>query len=116
ERFILLAVPALLLAGAIAASLGCRALYRELSDRLPLGSARCRLRTAGALVAVVALAGVVTTPAFDAARAVAGAPVGEGEDWRAAGELIRGEAGSGRVAVGASDPLAALFYWGGADF
>lgn len=116
ERFILLAVPALLLAGGIAAALGSRALYRALSGRLPLAEAP-RRRVAGAMVGVVALAVVVTTPAFDAARAVVSAPAaGAGEDWRAAGEIVREEARGGAVAVGTTDPLAALFYWGRADF
>jgi hypothetical protein len=119
-RFILLAVPALLLAGAIAFVALLRAAYDLLVGALAardVGGTRRHL-AAGAAIAVVALVALVTTPAFNRARKLATSPMTPvmDHDYRKIGELIRAVPGSDSIPVGSVSPLRSLLYWGRVDF
>ncbi|MFQ5745718.1 MAG: ArnT family glycosyltransferase [Gemmatimonadota bacterium] len=112
ERYILLAVPALFLAGAIGASDGLGALRRELAARLPAGAGAGRLSTA--VVAAIALFALATTPAFNRARRIPAIP--KAIDWPAALERIEALPGARELPLGSSIGLPALYYWGRVDF
>ncbi len=118
DRFIILAIPALLIAAAIAITISGQSLHGLLVDRLRrvgFGSAAAAM-SLGALTAA-ALFAVFTTPAFSVARkAPAGAATVQQHNWRAVGERIRQLTAEHRVPVGTSEGLSSMFYWGGADF
>jgi len=118
DRFILLAVPALLLMAGTAAAMGCEALYRALQVNLGriTGSARWNRGVAACMIAAIGGIVIVTTPAFSAARKLPRETVSKRVDWLAAGEIIRSLPGSGDIPVGSSIPLASLLYWGRVDF
>lgn len=119
-RFILLAVPALLLAGAIALVALLRAVHgatlRALAARGPLG--RRGRAAAAAAVAASALVALVTTPAFNHARRLASGPMRPtmGEDYRAAARLIEAIPGADSIPLGSVSPLRSMLYWGRVDF
>jgi hypothetical protein len=119
-RFILLAVPALLLAGAIALVALLRAVHdvalRALAARGPLGR-RARV-AAGVAVAAASLVALVTTPAFNDARRLAAGPMRRtmGDDYREVARLIRAVPGSDSIPLGSVSPLRSLLYWGRVDF
>lgn len=118
ERYVLLAIPALLLASAIAAGTGASALRRRLAAALERPEApdraggRARAASA-ALVTLIALFAIATSRAFNESRRLPGPH--EPKDWTRAFELVRAH-GAGMAPIGASQPLTALFYGGRVDF
>jgi hypothetical protein len=125
ERFVLLATPALFAAAGIAAAAGCRILYRFAEARLQpfLGSAFAPAMFATAVVVVVALSAVVTTPAFNRARKLPFFGTGPEiwrQKWQVAGELVQDvlstDTAGGNIVVGSSEPLAFMYYLGHIDF
>jgi hypothetical protein len=118
ERYILLSVPALFLATGVAVAAGCGALYRAALRRigglyihLPPAS---KTLLATSLVAGSAITAIVTTPAFNHARAVPFAP--KQYDWELTRRIIADIPGSESMPFGSSTPLPALYYWGRLDF
>lgn len=122
DRYVILAIPGLLLAAAIAASDGCGVLRRAISDwveRRVTRATPAAARYAGVCGAVlVALAAVITTPAFTRARKVATGQLvlGAQTDWRAARAVLRETPGADTIPLGTLHALPAVFYLGRASF
>jgi hypothetical protein len=115
ERYIFLAVPALLLATAVAASEVASLGYRTLRKRLPLRESIARFAAATA-VAIVAFGAVITTPAFNhSRRLVDGRAAILQTSFREAGRIINTPEFDG-IPVGSAEPLGSLLYWGRVDF
>jgi hypothetical protein len=123
-RYLLGAIPGLLLAGSVAAVIGASALRRSLANLLArdLLSNRAAHRLASAGVAFAAALIIVTAPAFYIARQVPAtggrivASVHATEDWRRLSQIVQARDESGELPLGTVDGLAALFYIGRADF
>ena len=115
DRFVQLAMPAFFLAIGIAAALGAGALFRATRDSIAKWkAARPYARPAAStVVAVVALALVVTTPAFNAARR---APGLDAPRWAEVSAILKERTDLRGLPLGASVPTAGLFYWGRVDF
>jgi len=115
ERFVLLAVPALLLAAAIATATAAELLVGWITRTLsPL-----RLRQAWSGIvgpvgaSVVAAFAVITTPAFNVARKApqgASAPTEKREDWRTVGRIVDSVIATHPLPVGTSNPWASAYY------
>jgi hypothetical protein len=119
ERYVLLAMPALFLAAAIAAERGARVLYARIVARLSHGdgSAQRPHVLAAGLIATVALFMLGTSPAFRASRhAVSGQWRVQLTNWRAVDSVIRSLPGSATMVVGTSDPLPSYYYLHRVDF
>ncbi len=116
ERFVFLAVPALFAATAITACWGAGALYRFVLGSGGKSAPPFRLPRSVAVVAVgtVAVAAVLTSPAFNQARKLVGARAGS--DWRAAADILKSAPHLGQLPIGSSASLTTLFYWGRVDF
>ncbi len=119
ERFILLAVPALFLAGGIAAARACGALHRAARAAfawLPIrtGAAFSAERAANFFVAVTCLFVLATTPAFQQALKIP-TPV-KNQNWRAAQSILEKVANDSTSVVGSSMPLPGRFYFTRLDF
>lgn len=114
-RFILLAVPALILAVAIAGADLLGAFVRAVRE----GLARLRLSpaTAGAIssLAAVILAIAAITP-IPGVRIAGWLRNDESAGWRESLEIVRSLPGVASIPLGHSLPLPALHYWGGLDF
>ncbi len=120
ERFVLLALPGLYLLTGIAAAAACGALFSAVFSRsegiLP---SRARRPLATGLVAMIALAAIVTTPAFNSTRKVAS---GEAESmlrrerWDRVSAIIGEVDPERQLPIGSTDPLAAHFYINRIDF
>ena len=118
QRFVLLALPALFLATAIAAVTAARALRDATVTALtpPFGPARARL-AALVLVLVVGLGATVTAPAFSRARKADRESTRlHPTDWRAVRRVIADTPGSDRIPLGVSEAMQARHYLGRADF
>ena len=116
ERFVFLAVPALFAAAAIVAAWGASGLHGLVMESLE-PSARLsphRRWIASAVIGIVVLGAVATTPAFNESRRLVNAPVGM--DWRAAAGILRDSPELASVPVGSSATLEALHYLGHVDF
>jgi hypothetical protein len=115
DRFMQLAMPAFFLAIGIAAALGAGALFRATRDSIAKWEAAKPYARAAAstVVAVVALALVVTTPAFNAARRAPGLAA---PDWPEVSAILDERPDLRGLPLGASVPTAGLFYWGRVDF
>jgi hypothetical protein len=119
ERYILLAMPGLLLAAALAATMACGAGYAAVSNALSRRGTDPRLAGRFAALCVVLGAGtaIATSPGFALTRKLGDGPLGRREtDWRGTAEVIRRVPGSDSIPWGTSSPLGSLFYWGRADF
>jgi hypothetical protein len=119
ERYILTAVPGLLLAGAIAlADLSARGyggLRRVLETRSIAPRRAAMLAAAGVTIAALVL--VVTSPAFTFTRKSAtGAIARTRTNWGGVLDLVRRIPGSDTIPWGSRDPLASLASWGRVDF
>lgn len=113
ERYVLLAVPAWLLLLALAASDAATSLRRFLAGAIRNGGAK-QGSLAGALVAVMAVAVVVTQPAFNAARRM---PIaGDADGWLASSAILENDSSLAAYPIAATSPLPALHYWGRLDF
>jgi hypothetical protein len=108
ERFVLLAVPGLLIAAGIAGAAGAEALAGYLARRTG------RPLLAGLITAGIVLAAVVTQPAFNAARRQHSGRVSNG--WLESRRLMAADSSLGKLPLGSAMPLAALHYWGRLDF
>lgn len=113
ERYVLVAVPAWLLLLALAATAAAGTVYRFLATTLA-DKVRKPGPAAGALVALAALAVVITQPAFNRARRMPAA--GDEDGWHATAAILRREPGLGGFPLAATSPLPALHYWGRLDF
>lgn len=119
ERYILLAVPGLLLAAAVAivsvAGAATRAMERALNAHGMRAQPARRLSLA--TLTLTALALVATSPSLTYARRVAlGSTPDTHSDWRAAGAALRAIPGSDTIPWGSRDALASIFHWGRVDF
>lgn len=117
ERYILGAVPGLLLATALAGAIGLAGLSRHVSGALERTAALRRgpARTLAAVLAgLVAVAAVVTQPAFNAARR--NVRLGLDSGWLESRNLIEADSALARLPLGSATPLPALHYWGRLDF
>lgn len=114
ERYILLAVPALLLAGGIAVAAGVDALFQWVRSRLER-FAPSRAHPAAALVVsgIVAVA-VITTPAFNASRRMPTTLVSNG--WTESRRIIAADPELAGLPLGSAMPLETLHYLGKLDF
>ena len=116
ERYVLLAIPALMLAAGIAASTGATALNQFLANRLVPGRAYTRIGAWLALAgtAFIAIAALVTTPAFNVARRL---PMKqESFGWRESVAILQRDSGLASLPIGSAQPLVAFHYWGRLDF
>ena len=120
ERFILLAVPALLLAAAVTAVAALGRAYEVAVDAFGSWGAgpRTRRLTAAAAVGAAALFAVVTTPAFSAARRM---PFGAyrqatSHDFQEVARVIREVPGGDSIPLGSASPLRSMLYWPRLDF
>lgn len=119
ERYVLLAMPGLLMATAVAATMACGAGYGAVRDALAQRGLDIRSATRIAALCVFVGAGtaVATTPAFTLTRRLGDGPLGRRKtDWRLAGEVMRRVPGSDSIPWGTASPLGSLFYSGRADF
>lgn len=111
-RFVLLALPAMLLALAYAISYGLGEMRKVIRRVMPQRAGL--IAEVGGRIAVGALAiPLLVNPSFVAAARAVGA--GEPPEWRLSGEVLR-ERGLERVPVGHASSLPALHYWGRLDF
>jgi hypothetical protein len=116
ERFILLAVPALFAAAALAATGGAGALRRWISDRLAgYGiEAGARQLYAASSVAVISLFVIATTPALVHGWKVAASQ--QDNKWRKMAAIIQSRPELQTLPLGTTAPLHALYYLGRSDF
>lgn len=115
-RYMILALPGLLLLSGMAAAETCRLARRGLERRLDKKLPRLRWNgfAASGVVALAALSMIVTTQAFLDARK--GPAPSKDIDWTAARAILAEEVGEALVPVGSSMPVNTLFYWGRTDF
>lgn len=118
ERFILLAMPALFTAAAFVASWGAGALYQEVRAAVALrpSAARYAGAVAMATVAVVSLAAIVTTPAFNVSRKMSRDDGPPGAGWKQASAILQSHPELAALPVGSSSPLQPLYYIGRLNF
>lgn len=116
QRFILLAVPALLAAAALAAAGGAGALRRWISDRLAgYGiEAGARQLYAASSVAVISLFVIATTPAL--VHGWKGAASQQDNKWRKMAAIIQSRPELRTLPLGTTAPLHTLYYLGRSDF
>lgn len=115
-RYILLTLPAMFIATAIAAETAYGATRRWLDARLREGGwPEPRARGSSALgVALIAGFVILTTNAFNSARRIPDIP--KPIDWKAAAAIIDSLQQAPNVRIGSSMALPALYYWGSVDF
>jgi len=114
ERYILLAVPALLLAAGIAAIAGLGALNRWIRSRLNRLTPAWAHGIAAVTVATVAAVAVATTPAFNISRRIPSTRVSNG--WDESNRIIRADPNLAGLPLGSAMPLETLYYWRRLDF
>ncbi|MEP7325714.1 MAG: hypothetical protein ABI836_07190 [Gemmatimonadota bacterium] len=114
ERYVLLAIPALLIAAGIAGDAAIEALGKygaRLAERYP------RLRAGavlpGLLTSIVVTA-IVTQPAFNESRRMVGETHSAG--WLESRRIIAADSTLRDLPLGSASPLVALHYWGRLDF
>lgn len=107
ERFVLLAVPGMLIAAGMAGAAGAEALAGFIARRTG------RPLLAGVVTAGILLAAVVTQPAFNRARRQHTERVSNG--WLES-RRIMADSSLGGLPLGSAMPLAALHYWSRLDF
>jgi 4-amino-4-deoxy-L-arabinose transferase-like glycosyltransferase len=119
ERFVLLAMPPLFAAAAIAAAWGFATLYtlvRRTAARWGLPSRLRNLFASGA-VAAVSLGLVITTPAFHQMRKTVRPSTSAGSsEWTRTAEILRSRPDLAQVPIGTAYALHGLFYWDRLDF
>lgn len=115
ERYIMLAVPALLLLTAFALSSAAQLLYENVLSRTIVRlSERAAHLISGGVVAVASLAIIFTTPGFNTSRKLAFAP--NPYDFRGLHRLLAENPELERLPLGSSAPLRTLYYTGRIDF
>lgn len=118
-RFVLLAMPALYAAAGIAAAWGASALYTLVKGAVARAGLNPRFRNPAAYtaVAIVSLALIVTTPAFnDALEVPFSEPTPTGQRWTTTAGIIRSNPELLDVPTGHTAALRALYYWPRLDF
>jgi hypothetical protein len=115
-RFMLIAVPPLLLAIGIAAAMAAEAL----AERLAVVRLRGRVSAAPRLVQAVAMTAILAVPILTAGPALGLAALGyhriETPSWAESAALLGSRPELVGVPVGATRSLPAAFYWGHVDF
>ena len=116
ERYVILAIPALLLATGMAADLGARALRGYLQRNLaPLGIPLVSSPSGvTALVGLIVIAALITNPAFNVARRSISTI--ESDGWAESIAIMKRTPGLQSLPIGSAQPLVALHYWGRLDF
>lgn len=115
ERYVLLAIPALFLATAIAASAGATALYRYLADRLEHWQPpMARPRGAALATVFIVCCAIITTPAFNVAHRLVRLKQSAG--WSESLALLEKRPELAALPIGSAQPLVALHYWRRLDF
>lgn len=116
ERYVLLAIPALLLAAGIASAVAAESLHRFLGSQMEKWDlTRERRNSLALLVTVVIVAcAVITTPAFNSSRRLATTTKSFG--WRESIALLAKRPELAALPIGSAQPLVALHYWGRLDF
>ena len=122
ERYVLLALPALFLATAIAAADACSALLRMVSTKVQrlhrsVPPQLARLVAVGT-VAMISGFALLTTPAFSRAKRIATGDleVRSETDWKRALEVLRSTPGTDTLPWTSYQSMAARYYWGRLDF
>ena len=119
QRFVLLAMPALFAAAAIAAAWGSAALYklvRRTAARWRLPSS-VRKPVAYGTVAAVSLGLIITTPAFHQMRkTVRPSTSPANSQWTRTAEILRSRPELAKVPIGTAYALHGLYYWDRLDF
>ena len=119
QRFVLLAMPALFAAAAIAAAWGSTALcklVRRTAARWRLPS-HLRKPVANATVAAVSLGLIITTPAFHQMRkTVRPSTSPANSQWTRTAEILRSRPDLAQVPIGTGYALHGLYYWDRLDF
>lgn len=119
ERYVLGAIPALLLATGIAIDAGLLPLHRAVRYAVARRRPRGRLAPALASATVVGcvMFALLATPALHRSRrAASGAGDVPPTSWRLVAERIRMVPGSDTIPLGSSEALSSLHYWGRLDF
>jgi hypothetical protein len=116
ERYVLLAIPALLLAAGIATAVAAESLRRYLAGQLDRWDLTRERGDSLALLITVFIAGcaVITTPAFNASRRLA--TTQEIFGWHESMALLASRPELAALPIGSAQPLVALHYWGRLDF
>ena len=116
ERYVLLAIPALLLAAGIAAAIAAESLKRYLAGQMEKWSFTRERRNGLALVATVfvTVCAVITTPAFNSSRRMA--TTLESDGWEESTALLKRRPDRAALPIGSAQPLVALHYWGRLNF
>jgi hypothetical protein len=116
ERYVLLAIPALFLASGIAGAAAAQALHgylaRSLGQWAPAG--RWARGLAGLVTAGVALAAIVTSPAFNVSRRLVTTRQSSG--WEESARVMARHPELATLPIGSAQPLVAYYYWGRLDF
>ena len=115
ERYVLLAVPALLLATGIAGAVAAKTLHAYLRKNLEAFSWRpvAPATAAGLLVAAIGVGALVTNPAFNQARRMKDLT---SAGWEESVAILRRDSALANLPIGSAQPLVALHYWGRLDF
>lgn len=116
-RFVLLALPALFSAAAVAAALGSGALFDSARRWLRRRGPRLVGRDAALAAVIVGLcasAVLVTSPALSKSRQLVSEPFVE--DWKAIRAIRAERPELAALPIGGRSPLHLLHYWGRADF
>ena len=116
ERYVILAIPALLMAAGVAVATGAAALNNYLTDRLGERGALARQgRRLAILVTVfIVIAAVITTPAFNISRRMPTKQQSYG--WQESIAIMESDPALATLPIGSAQPLVALHYWGRLDF
>ena len=116
ERYVLLAIPALLLAAGIAAAVAAESLRNFLAGRLATWDLTRKKQNGLALLITLFIVGcaVITTPAFNASRRLA--TTRESYGWHESLALLGRQPELAALPIGSAQPLVALHYWGRLDF
>jgi hypothetical protein len=114
DRYILLAVPALLLATGIAAAAGLAALDEYLRRALDRSWAAIAHPLAASVTGSIALIALLTLPAFNISRR--SILMKESAGWAESSALIAATPSLSQLPRGTASPLPALYYWGHLDF
>ena len=116
ERYVLLAIPALLLAAGIATAVAAESLRRFLGSQMEKWDLTRERRNGLALLVTVfiVVCAVITTPAFNTSRRLATTPISSG--WRESIALLAKRPELAALPIGSAQPLVALHYWGRLDF
>jgi hypothetical protein len=116
ERYVLLAIPALMLAAGIATAAGAGALHRYLVRTFEgWPSLAGRAKTAALLAtAAIVLAAVITSPAFNDSRRLVTTRQSAG--WEESNAVMARHPELATLPIGSAQPLVAYHYWGRLDF